>query len=255
QDRARDPRVRYPQIKSLLRGAAAKRATHARIHLPYQAAVGARLDRPFHLLADHIVSELRHRRIIFPVVLHHFAKDFQAFRRLTDVIRDSRHARGTDFPTDIVDHQPLDALRPPARVRHRDYSAHRRANQTRTRCAQLLEHSPEVRHIILREIFRRRTPLAVAAPPHVNRYHVILSRQMRRERVKVVRVATQPMHAYDPRRALIAVIQVVEPKTVRADEFIGCHYFFSSPSLNSDAAFAQAATISRARLSIAVPRA
>src|SRR5208282_2509839 len=87
----------------------------------------------------------------------------------------------------------------------------------------MLEHPRQVGHVILRDIFRRRTPLAVAAAAHVNRNHVIPRRQMRRERVEVVRVAGQPMHAYDPRRAVVAVVDIMKPKTVRADEFVRCH--------------------------------
>src|SRR5208337_1291781 len=90
----------------------------------------------------------------------------------------------------------------------------------------MLEHPRQVGHVILRDIFGRRTPLAVAAAAHVNRNHVIPRRQMRRERVEVVRVAGQPMHAYDPRRAVVAVVDIMKPKTVRADEFVRCHLFF-----------------------------
>src|ERR1022692_3524249 len=90
----------------------------------------------------------------------------------------------------------------------------------------MLEHPRQVGHVILRDIFGRRTPLAVAAAAHVNRNHVIPRRQMRPERVECVRVAGQPMHAYDPRSALVAVVDIMKPKTVRADEFVRCHLFF-----------------------------
>ena len=105
-------------------------------------------------------------------------------------------------------------MRIAAREENRNHATHRGSDKRHAIDFQLVEHSREVRGVILRRVFGAHRPSAVAASAHIERPDVVVRVQTRGQGVEVVRVTGQAMDAYQGRVTLRSVIQVVEREAV-----------------------------------------
>src|ERR1039458_4976360 len=112
--------------------------------------------------------------------------------------------------------------------------AHRVANQDRRAKSPLVDHLVQIRHVMTRAIRPFIGPIAFAMPALIERQHVKIADEGRRDKVPPMRVGGTAMQKQDRRLALASVIKTIqrEPvgyETMRLHRSTGISFLLAKP--------------------------